>query len=142
MLAPLWIQKDLKLIDGNYFAVFSEPHRRWHVRKWVGLNYIPKLGSITNWQLKSALILEIRKEDYIGNDIGYQNLDIRVIKTIQEGLYHARNMKQLVQEVDRANDKREENFSITQEELARDMATRIWHKFQEPTIHLGGKEWQ
>lgn len=139
MDAPLWIQQDLRLISEPYFVVYSEPHRRWHVRKWVGLNYIPKLGSTTNWQLRSALILEVRKEDHIGNDIGYQDLDIRVIQTIQEGLYHARNMKQLVQEVDQANDKREENFSILQEALARDLATRIWHKFQEPTIYLGGE---
>ena len=142
MLAPLQIQRDLRLISPNYFVVFSEPHYRWHVRKWVGLNYIPKLGNTTSWQLRSTLILEVRKEDHIGNDIGYQDLDMRVIKTIQEGLYHARNMKQLIQEVDRANDKKDENFSKTQEELARDMATRIWHKFQEPTVFLEGKSWQ
>ena len=93
MLASRWIQSCLRLIDRNYFAVFSEPHYRWHVRKWVNLNYEPKLGSIHNWQYKSKLILEVRKEDHIGNDIGYQDLDMRVIKTIEEGLYHARNMK-------------------------------------------------
>ena len=142
MDAPLWIQRDLRLISPNYFAVYSEPTRRWQVRKWVNMSYVPKLGRTTDWRDKSELILVVRKEDYIGNDIGYQDLDIRVIETIQEGLYHARNMKQLVQEVDRANDKREENFSRTQEELARDMATQIWHKMREPTVYLGGKSWQ
>ena len=142
MDASFWIQRDLRLISPNYFAVYSEPTRRWQVRKWVNMSYVPKLGRTTDWRDKSELILVVRKEDYIGNDIGYQDLDIRVIKTIEEGLYHARNMKQLVQEVDRANDKREENFSRTQEELARNMATRIWHKFQEPTVYLGGKSWQ
>ena len=142
MDASLWIQRDLRLISSNYFAVYSESTRRWQVRKWVNLGYVPKLGCTTDWRDKSELILVVRKEDYIGNDIGYQNLDMRVIKTIQEGLYHARNMKQLVQEVDRANDKKDEDFSKNQEALARDMATRIWHKMQEPTVYLGGKEWQ
>lgn len=103
------------------------------------MSYTPKLGSTRNWRDKSTLILEIRKEDHIGNDIGYQDLDIRVIKTIQEGLYHARNMKQLVQEVDEANDRKDVKFSEIQEAIARDMATRIWHRFQEPTVFLGGK---
>ena len=142
MKAPLWIQRDLRLISKPYSAVYSNPTRRWQIRKWVNLSYTPKLGNTADWRDKSNLILVIRKENTVGDDIGYQDLDIRVIRTIQEGLYHARNMKQLVQEVDRANDKREENFSITQEELARDMATRIWHKMQEPTIYLSGKSWQ
>lgn len=141
MDASLWIQRDLRLISKPYFAVYSEPHKRWMVRKWTTF-HIPKLGSTRDWQGKSNLILVVRKEDYIGNDIGYQDLDMRVIKTIQEGLYHARNMKQLVQEVDRANDKKDENFSINQEAMARELATRLWHKFQEPTIYLSGKSWQ
>lgn len=141
MLAPLWIQSCLRLIDRNYFAVYCEPRRRWQVRKWSTL-HIPKIGNTRDWRDRSVLILEVRKEDHIGNDIGYQDLDIRVIKTIQEGLYHARNMKQLIEEVDNANDKKDKDFSKNQEAMARDLATRIWHRFQEPSIYLGGKEWQ
>lgn len=142
MLAEGYVQKELGLINPLYFATYdntpqhSDGRGRWHIRKWKSVFLANH--RISNWRFASINILTLRKEDETGNDIGYRPLDIRAVKTVQEGLYWAKRAKILARKIDDSNQYMEENAEQEMGYISRYMAKRIWHYYREPTIILGG----
>lgn len=146
MLAPKYIQRELKAINPLYFAVFDSRPRfanmkvdkdgRWLIRKWKTTH--PLQQRIENWKFMSLPILTIKNEDQNGRDIGYCQLDMRAIHTIKEGLYNARIAKTILAKIDEANDTMVAKEDEEYEYQLRAAAKRVWHRYREPTVFLGG----
>lgn len=134
MQAESYVQKELELIHPLYFSIFNEENQRWHIRKWNSVFLANH--KIVNWKFASINILTIRKENETGSDIGYMPLDMRAIKAVRLGLWGARNVKRIKQEVDNANQYNEEKADQELDYVSRYMAKNIWHKFQEPSVFI------
>ena len=93
MLAPDYIQRELRGIDSMYFAVYnfcitdrksmSAGRGRWQVRKWAGV--YPKRFDL--WDVESEVIITICKEEMTDRglvDAGYEEVDERVVSAIRE----------------------------------------------------------
>ncbi|MBW1975272.1 MAG: hypothetical protein JRI45_06840 [Deltaproteobacteria bacterium] len=156
MLAPRYIQRELRLVHPDYFAVFDphprvivlddpdgvslkviDPFGRWLIRKWMRLFPIDR--RLDTWKFNSGHILTITRENEIGQDIGYLSLDMRAVHAVKEGLYHARNAKKLLAKIDQHNSDLEEKNEQEDWYLHRYAAKCIWHRYREPTVVLGGK---
>lgn len=138
MRAPNYIQKELNLIHPLYFAAFEPIMKRWHIRKWI--SFQPINHKIVHWKQLSTNILTIRKEDNVGNDIGYMPLDMRAVEAVKEGLYWARNAKKLLQEIDDANQGVVEKADEEDEYLHRYAAKRIWSHYREPSVFINRRK--
>ena len=151
MLAPNYIQKGLKAIDRNYFAVFnpcildgksmSYGRGRWQVRKWAGI--YPKRPDL--WDIESEVIMTICREEMTDEglvDAGYEDIDGRVVSAIGESNYWKAQWKENLADMDWRNEKRERQAEAQLEYESKYVAKRIWRQRHEPTINLSGKEWK
>lgn len=152
MNAPKYIQKELSLIDPLYFIaydplprvcgngeeipLFVDKQGRWLVRKWKTVNPINQ--RLDTWRFNSINILTVSKTDEGNNDIGFCSIDRRVIDTMREGFYWARNAKRILHDIDRSNDSMVEREEAEEDYIHRYGAKMIWRRFREPRVFLGG----
>lgn len=152
MNAPRYIQKELNLINPLYFSVHDPRPRlsyrledekyvidtqgRWHVRKWKSIHPINQ--RIETWMFNSVPILIVHQSSPDAKDIGYMDIDMRVIHRIREGLWNALNYKKLLAKIDQSNDDLQAKAEAEEEYIHRYGAKAIWRHYQEPTIFLGG----
>jgi len=124
MRAERWINRELRLINPLYFAVWDKT--TWRIRKWQSIH--PLNHRIENWQIASTGIMTVP----------YELLDRRAIDAVREGLWNAINAKKILLEIDRNNDRLQDNAAIEDELIARELAKSIWHHYRESTIFLNG----
>lgn len=136
MNAEAYIQKDLKCIDPNYFAVFNYKNKRWEIRKW--LTQYPRRGGRAYWLDNSKLIFIVRQEDEDGYDCGYEPLDMRVISALQKSHWFKLRWKKELARIDRNNERLTEQADREMELQSRDMARAIYKYYREPSVFLGG----
>ena len=137
MNAERYIQKELKCIHPAYFAVYNYENKRWEIRKWTGRKH--KNPSRYDWMNNSKLIVIVRQEDEHGRDIGYEPLDMRIIKAIKKSNWLKVQWKErLVDKIDRNNERLMEQADAEIELLSRDMAREIYRYYREPRVFLGG----
>ncbi len=141
MTAQSFIQRELRLIDKNYFAIYNDTKRRWQIRKWLGI-YPRKLYL---WKEFSENILTIRKEEMSDEglrDIGYEGIDMRVIHAIRESHWWKLKWKQKIAEMDFRNARKEKQMMEQFDYESKYAAKRVWRSMHEPTVHLSGKSWR
>lgn len=141
MLAQSFIQKELRLINEMYFAIHNPEVNRWQIRKWYGI--YPK--SLSLWKECSENILTIRKEEVSDDglqDVGYENIDMRVIHAIRESHWWKLKWKQKVAEMDLRNEKKSNSLVEQFGYESKYAAKRVWRAMHEPTVNLPGKEWR
>ena len=122
--AERWIQRELKLINPLYFAVFDG--KKWRIRKWQSIH--PLNHRIECWQINSKNIMSVP----------YGMLDRRAIDAVREGLWNALNAKKILLEIDRANDRQIYKAEIEDNLIARELAKSVWKHYREPSIFLNG----
>jgi hypothetical protein len=131
MHAQTWAQKELKLIDPRYFAVWDTKNKCFRVRKWYSTHPIDQKLSL--WESRSDNIAKLPP---------YEEINMAFVESMREGFYWARNAKMLLQEIDESNAKLEESEAREQDYMARYMAKEIYRIYREPRIILSGREWQ
>lgn len=134
----LYFKKELQAIDPAYFAAFNHRHGRWQIRKLNTRFPMKRHYESPYCYFVSDLIFIVCKEDKQGNDIGYQELDRRVIFTIQESNRFKDNIKKNIELIDAKNERLEQGFKKETEEMSKDLAKQIWHHYQTNSIYLGG----
>jgi len=150
MICPNYIQKELKKIDGTYFAVFnpcvkggmSNGKGRWEVRKWIGVH--PKRLDLWDTDM-SEVIMVICKEEMTDEgliDAGYEDVDRRIITAIGKSHYWKLDYKKKIADLDWHNEKMEREANSELEYQSKYVAKRVWRGLHEPTVHLSGKEWK
>jgi len=140
MLAQKYVQKELNLINENYFAIYNTAIDRWQVRKWLGI--YPKKFSL--WKEFSENILTIRQEKMTDEglrDAGYEDIDMRTIDAIRRSHWWKLKWKKKISELDWRNEKKERHAQAELEYESKYVAKRIWRTRHEPTINLSGKDW-
>ena len=153
MICPRYITQELKAIDSMYFAVFnpciierksmSAGRGRWQVRKWVGNR--PKRLDLWNCYGYSEVIMTICKEEMTDRgltDVGYEDIDRRVIDAIRESHWWKSDWKRKVADIDWNNEKLERQANAELDYQSKYVAKRVWRSWREPTINLSGKEWK
>ena len=152
MIAPRYVQEGLRLIDELYFAVFNSCVRggmsnkkgRWQVRKWVGNR--PLRFDLWDCHGYSDVIMTICKEAVTEDsglmDVGYEEIDMRVVTAIRKANYWKNQWKKKIAEMDWRNEKRTRQANAELDYQSKYVAGRAWHMEREPTVHLGGKEWR
>ena len=152
MLAPKYLQKELALINPMYFVIYNPYIRernnmsygkgRWQVKKWKGV--FPKKLSL--WDTDECeVIMTICKEEVTDRglaDIGYEDVDMRVVNAIRESHWWRLGWKKKVADMDWKNEGLERQANAELEYQSKYVASRVWHAVREPTIHLSGKEWK
>ena len=152
MITPRYLTQELKAIDSMYFIVFnscildrksmSAGRGRWQVRKWVGI--YPKRLDLWDTEM-SEVIITICKEEMTDRglvDVGYEDIDRRVINAIRESHWWKLDWKRKVADVDWNNEKLERQADAELDYQSKYVARRAWHMEREPTINLSGKEWK
>ena len=152
MLAPQYITKELKEIDGLFFTVFnprvkggmSNGRGRWQVRKWVGNR--PKKLDLWNCYGYSDVIMTICKEAVTEKsgliDIGYEEMDRRVVTAIRKSNHWKNQWKQKIADMDWRNEKKERQANAQLEYEAKAASKSIYRVMHEPQVYLSGKEWK
>lgn len=135
MKAERYIQRELKLINPLYFAIFNDKLKRWQIRKWDSVHPIRH----RNWDINSSLIKTIKREDEQGNDIGYKDLTALELKLLRMGFYWARNAKKLLDDIDTHNYYLEQKALEDEEYYARWAAKDIWRHYRHQRVFLGDK---
>lgn len=147
MITPLWFDKELKLIDPMYFAIFH-PHiksgtssgkARWQIRKWLGV--FPKRKDLWDTDM-SELIFTICDEQVVDGgleDVGFVDLNMEAIVAMRESHWWKLDWKRKVEAIDWNNEQLERKANITLEEEGRMAARRIWHANREKDVFLDGQ---
>lgn len=139
-----WFSRELGLIYPDYFAFFDTELRaktcdslgRWVIGRW---RFKPSLYRINPMFPENfSFIMGVKREDELGADIGYMPLDMRTIDTMREGFHNARLAKEVAQKIDEDNARMIEKEEAETDYILRHATKKIWHRFQEPTIFLGG----
>ena len=150
MLTPIYIQKGLGLIDKCYFAVFNPRVRggmsanrgRWQVRKWKG-GY-PKRLDLWNTDM-SEVIMTICKEAVTEAsgliDVGYEEMDRRVITAIRKSNWWKLDYKRKIADMDWRNEKKERQANAQLEYEAKAASKSIYRVMHEPQVYGSGKDW-
>jgi len=121
-MIPNWFKKELSLINPKYFAIYDERRKIVFIRKWLTNFARPR-----TWRTDSEMICKV----------GYSKLDGRILHNLRKGLYWARHVKQLVQQLDTDNADMVEKSDIEHEYISRYMAKRIWSYYKEKTLDYG-----
>ena len=149
MIVPRHLQKELELINGNYFAVFNPEVRggmsakngRWQIRRWLGV--YPRRLDLWDTDMSEA-ILTICKEEYSSekglHDAGYKSLDMRDVKAIRESHWWKLGWKEKIAAMDWRNEKHRRQADAELDYQSKYVARRAWHMEREPTVHLSGKD--
>ena len=150
MICPRYIQKGLSLIDKLYFAAFnpcveggmSNKKGRWQVRKWVGV--FPKRLNLWDTDMSDAIMTICREEVTEDGlvDIGYEEIDMRVVTAIRKSNYWKNQWKKKIAEMDWRNERKERQANIELDYQSKYVARQVWHMEREPTVHLSGKDWR
>ena len=148
MRAPNYVQKELRAIDSMYFAIYnpcildrksmSAGRGRWQIRKWIGV--YPKRLDLWDTDA-SELIMTVCKEEVTDRgliDVGYDEIDIRVIQAIRESHWWKLDYKRKIQELDWHNEKKERQANAQLDYESKYVAKRIWRSRHEPTVHQDG----
>ena len=152
MNVPLWVKKELEMINPMYFAVFNPciqdrknmscGKARWQLKKWNGV--FPK--NIRLWDTDECeLIITICKESVTENglvDAGYEEVDMRAIDAIRESHWWKLDWKRKIAELDWRNERKERFAESELNYQSKYVAKRIWRSRHEPTVHLSGKKWK
>jgi len=153
MIACNLIQRELRLIDSMYFAVYN-PHisdgksmscgkGRWQVRKWAGV--FPKRLDLWDCYGYSEVVYTMCKEEMTDLglvDAGYRQMDMRAIADIRKSDWFLANWEREIAEMDWRNEKRSRFEEAELDYQSQYYAKRIWRVRHEPTIILSGKEWR
>jgi len=124
MHTPEWFARALKLIHPKYFAIYDEKKKKYFIRKWLTAYPRPR-----TWEIDSTPVCPV----------AFPMLDERTLQKLREGLYWARHAKELLLQIDRNNERLEEQADIETEYVSRYMAKSIYHYYREPTICMGVK---
>lgn len=148
-----YINKELRLIDSMYFLVFNPSIKsrknmsygkgRWQIRKWSGI--YPKKLNLWDCYGYSKVIMTICKEEITQDglvDVGYEDVDRRVITAIRESNYWKADYKRKLEVIDWHNERLERQGVEQLEYESRYAAKRIWRALHEPQVCLSGKEWK
>ena len=153
MLAPRYIQQELRTIDSLYFGVFNPKIKhgksmsygrgRWQIRKWTGT--IPKRLDLWSCLGYSEVIFTLCQEEMTDMglvDVGYRDIDIRCVEAIRRSNYWKAGWKKKLAEIDWRNEINEKQAKAELEYESRYVAKRIYRYLHEPTITLSGKQWK
>lgn len=153
MKADNLIQRELKLIDGLYFAVYNPMIKdgksmsygkgRWQIQKWIGTT--PKRLHLWDCHGYSEVIYTICEEEMTDLglvDAGYKEMDMRIIADIRESDWLKANWKREIAAMDWRNEKRSRFEEAELEYQSIYYAKKVWRVRHEPTINLSGKEWR
>ena len=145
MKTPQYLQDEIQAIDPSnkfkLFIIYNIDINRWQVRKWLiqfpqKHDYYSPSGG--NWRFKSELCQTVCQENEYDQDIGYKDIDMRVIHAWQESTDIILNRKkQFAQEIDKKNQDLEESADREFDYQARAVAKNIYKYYREPSIFLG-----
>lgn len=133
---PNWFNRELKLIDKDYFAVWDSKIRRWVIRLWKLPHNKRDERSPSDIKRKSVPVLVVAERDNMSRDIGYHELDNRVLFSLK---LRKRNSEipteKFLKMIDDANKEVEERADREIEDIVKDAANiginamkRIWSK--------------
>jgi len=146
MLTPQWFQRELSLINNDYFCVFDllenpiDNEGLWVIRKWKFKNPISR--QLYSWRENSTPIMVIHDTDIWTGELRYKRLDMSIVSSIREGQYWARRGLELAYKVDADNARLMEQAEAEEDYIHRYAAKKLWKLNREPTINLSGKEWR
>jgi len=138
-MANLGFQEELQCCDPRFFAVWNPKKCRWQIRLWnVAHPTSWDLKSMDSWLKKSQLHHTVcfRNDEY--RDVGYKPLDQRTLFTIRKAVKDSENPEVTAREVDEHNEKIMLDSDKEVDLICNDLAKRLWHLNEEPTIYLGG----
>ena len=141
--APVWFSKGLQLVHPDYFAAYYDRFYRWQIRKWRFHSNQPDdlypnyhFFEPKSLAMNSILVLKVKHEGTGGVDLGYQDLVGDVLDAVQRGYWNAKHVVEFMKETDQSNDKIATDGQKDLDDMSRYMATRIWHRYQEPEVFI------
>ena len=132
--APNYIQRELKVINPLYFAVWDNARKYWRIVKkksWYSKE--------RNWRFDSVPILKILDNKDLHAEAKYKALDMRTIHMMKEGFYNARKAMEISRAIDNYNEALDEKANEDARYIGRETANDIWRHFREKTIDMGGR---
>jgi hypothetical protein len=127
MPVPRWFQRELQLINENYFCAWNPRLMEFQVRQWTSKFYRP------------TVIVDIFKNSKSVHSIPYVDFDERALYGLRLGLYNARTIARLLREVDEANRQNELQADREDTYQHRAAAKDIWRHYKHPRVFLNRK---
>ena len=124
MPVPGWFQRELQLINEDYFCIWNPVRWEFQIRRWLHKFWRPET------------ISECFKVSKVVHTSPYQYLDERTLYGLRVGLYNARVVERLIREVDEANRKNELDASKEEDYQHRAAAKDIWRHYKEPRVFV------
>ncbi len=141
MRTPNYLQKEIQAIDPSnkfrLFIIYNPDINRWQVRKWL-TRFPLKHDYRWNWRFKSELCQTVCQEDTHGYDVGYMDIDMRLIRAWQWSTDMINNRKkQFIKELDDENQELEESADREYDYQNRAAAKAIYRFKNEPSVYVG-----
>jgi len=137
MRTPRWLNKELGLIKDSYFAVYNTLIKRWEFRRWNGVHVKSDLLNF-GYLAKSDEFHRICMRDKNGYDVGYREPTMKDVRAVRKSWWIKERIKKVLSTIDESNDAMGVSYEKDTDYIARDVAKRIWHRYREPTVYLGG----
>jgi len=142
MVVSDYFQRELSLINPNYFAVCNHYLNRYEIRSWDAEGEISSDAHLYGvYSKKSWLRLRVSVRNEDDEDIGFKPLDQRVLFALKKSEKESEDPERILREVDEANRLNEEKIDRNLDEHFRGMATEIWKFCRTITIDQGGTKW-
>jgi hypothetical protein len=124
MPIPEWFQRELRLINENYFCIWNPQRWEFQIRRWLSKHWKP------------TTIAECFKVSKIVHTIPYPNLDERALYGLRVGLYNARIVERILHEVDEANALVETKADAENDYQHKAAAKDMWRHYKEPRVFI------
>jgi len=135
-----WFLRELRAFDPKLFVVFDNRKQRYEVREWA-VNHPTKRDArcYDLWIRKSNLIETVSEKDELLSDLGYRDLDRRILYSLKRSVRDSEDPERTLYNIDEANRILEEKGDVETEDASRRMAKEIWHFSKEPTVSMAYK---
>jgi len=125
-----WFDRELRLVDPWYFAMYNPLKRKWEMRRNVF-----RLKNMAHWSdldklAHSTFVRSCKHLEPVAQDL----------YLLRRGLYNARHAREILRQVDESNRALTIAADAENTYQHRAAAAAIYHHYNEPTVHLSGKE--
>jgi hypothetical protein len=132
-----WFVRELSILDKNLFVVWHPKVHRWQIRLWLLSHRKGAERNYYEWKNRSMLIRTVCYRDGEYYDTGYHPLDQRVLYALKLSRHYSLNPERTARMVDENNKKLEDEWAADNADIAKEVATSIYHHYREPSIDLG-----
>jgi len=141
-IAPRWFQRDVQLIDRDWFVCWNPYKERWQIRMWrVDSPFDRKINTDFPTIARKSVAIETVcfYDENFTKDIGYKPLDQRTLHSLRISRKNAENPDYVLKQIDDANAKLDEEWDKEISLMAKEVAVADWKHRKELFVDFGAR---